>query len=308
MSDHPSRPYISGSNTKPTRIVGGTFTMGSASFYPEEGPTRKVSVETFELDLHPVTNREFAKFVAATGHVTVAEQALNPSDFPGAELDSLAPGSLVFTPTDAPVDLRDWRQWWRWVPGANWQHPHGPESDLTGLDDHPVVQVAFADASAYAAWAGKRLPTEAEWEFAARGGIDGATYAWGDEPNTQPRLLANTWQGRFPYLNKGANGWQGTSPVGSFPPNGFGLFDMTGNVWEWTSDQWSENHSEAQHNCCSGTTGDRSAVPGEGIPRRVLKGGSHLCAPEYCLRYRPSARSPQSEDSATTHIGFRCAR
>jgi formylglycine-generating enzyme required for sulfatase activity len=302
------------------RVEGGTFRMGSDRFYPEEGPVVEVTVGSFEIGRCAVTNREFAAFVDATGYVTTAERALDPADFPGADLASLEPGSLVFTPTEGPVDLRDWPQWWRWVPGASWRYPRGPGSSLDGRDDHPVLQVSFEDASAYADWAGLRLPTEAEWELAARGGLDGATYTWGEEPNDGTR--ANTWQGRFPYRNTGAGaiGWVGTAPVGSFPPNGFGLYDMAGNVWEWTSDTWTDGHGrlaaaeEPAHACscgCSPSGGERARGGGRaaaGETRLVLKGGSHLCAPEYCLRYRPAARSPQTPDSSTTHIGFRCAR
>jgi formylglycine-generating enzyme required for sulfatase activity len=290
------------------RIGPGRFRMGSEAFYPEEGPVRSVAVEAFELDRFAVTNADFARFVDETGYLTTAERALDPAEFPG--LDDYRPGSLVFVPTPGPVDLSDWRQWWRWVPGATWRQPQGPGSSIEGRDDHPVVQVSFADASAYAEWAGKRLPTEAEWEYAARGGLDGATFAWGEEPNGPEALRANTWQGRFPYRNTGANGWVGTAPVGSFPPNGYGLHEMTGNTWEWTVDPWTDTHAEAGDGCTCGP--DRpvgaSAAPGETTPRRVLKGGSHLCAPEYCLRYRPAARSPEAEDTSTTHIGFRCAR
>nr|WP_255673082.1 formylglycine-generating enzyme family protein [Glycomyces amatae] len=287
-----------------TRIEGGTVRMGSERFYPEERPVVEVRVAPFLIAPHPVTNREFAAFAAATGYVTTAERPLDPADFPGADLEGLEPGSLVFTPTPGPVDLRDWRQWWRWQPGASWRRPKGPGSGLDGLDDHPVVQVSFADAAAYAAWAGGRLPTEAEWEAAARGGLDGATYAWGEEPNDGTR--ANTWQGAFPYRNTGARGWKGTSPVGAFPPNGYGLFDMTGNTWEWTSSRWTDRRAAPSCQCSPGASRDAVGA-GEARPRRVLKGGSHLCAPEYCLRYRPAARSPETEDSATTHLGFRIA-
>jgi len=280
-------------------LTGGTFRMGSEAFYAEEGPVHDAHVGPFAIAVHAVTNRDFAAFVDATGHVTVAERELDPADFPGADLASLEPGSLVFTPTDGPVDLRDWRQWWRWTPGASWRHPRGPESTIDGRDDHPVVQVAYADAVAYATWSGARLPTEAEWEFAARGGLDGATYTWGEEPNDGTR--ANTWQGRFPYDNTGALGHIYTAPVGSFPPNGYGLHEMTGNTWEWTSTPWTSRHAATGCACGPG------AEPGSPASR-VLKGGSHLCAPEYCLRYRPAARSEQSEDSATTHLGFRLAR
>lgn len=284
------------------RLDGGTFRMGS-DLYPEESPVHEVRVDPFEIDRYAVTNAQFAAFVRTTGYVTIAERPLDPAHFPGADLDSAAPGSLVFTPTDGPVDLRFWQQWWRWQPGASWRHPHGPGSDLRGHDDHPVVQVAYPDALAYAHWTGRRLPTEAEWEFAARGGLDGATFAWGEEPNDGTR--ANTWQGRFPYRNDGARGWIYTAPVGSFPANGYGLHEMTGNTWEWTSTPWSEQHHLTGH-CSSALS--RRQVSLDPVHSRVLKGGSHLCAPEYCFRYRPAARSAQTEDSATTHIGFRCAR
>lgn len=289
-------------------IASGRFRMGSEAFYPEEGPIRSVEVEAFEIDTFAVTNAAFRTFVDATGYVTSAERPLDPVEFPG--LDDHRPGSLVFVATHGPVDLGDWRQWWRWIPGACWRHPYGPESTIEGRDDHPVVQVSHADAAAYASWAGKRLPTEEEWEFAARGGLDGATFTWGEEPNGPTVLRANTWQGRFPHLNTGANGWIGTAPVGSFPPNGYGLYDMTGNTWEWTSDFWTDDHGVASGTCNCGPDhlAAASVAPGERTARRVMKGGSHLCAPEYCLRYRPAARSPEAEDSSTTHIGFRCAR
>jgi formylglycine-generating enzyme required for sulfatase activity len=274
------------------RLDGGTFRMGSDGFYPEERPVHPELVAPFEIERHAVTNDRFAAFVRETGYVTVAERPLDPSQFPNVDPE---PGSLVFTPTDGPVDLRVWQGWWRWVSGASWRRPYGGASNLEGRGEHPVVQVAYPDAVAYCEWAGCRLPTEAEWEFAARGGLDGATFAWGEEPNDGTR--ANTWQGRFPYRNDGASGWVYTAPVGSFPPNGYGLFEMTGNTWEWTSTLWSDRHAGGHHCAPGGTSGSR-----------VLKGGSHLCAPEYCLRYRPAARSPQTEDSATTHIGFRCAR
>ena len=283
------------------RLDGGAFVMGSDDFYPEEGPAFEAWVDSIEIDRYPVTNRRFREFVEATGYVTVAERPLDAADFPGAELASLEPGSLVFVPTAGPVHLGDWRQWWRWIPGASWRHPSGPGSDLDGREEHPVVQVAFEDAQSFAGWAGCRLPTETEWEFAARGGLKRATYAWGDEPNTGDALHANSWQGRFPYSNTGAAGWVGTSPVGSFAPNGFGLYDVTGNTWEWTTSPWSDRHVDPTTGCACGPS---SGAGGS----RVLKGGSHLCAPEYCLRYRPAARSPQTEDSATTHIGFRCVR
>lgn len=291
-------------------IAGGDFRMGSDEFYPEERPVHTTTVAPFRIDRHAVTNRRFAQFVADTGYLTVAERPLDPADFPGADLASLDPGSLVFVPTPGPVDLGDWRQWWQWRPGASWQRPFGAGSSLQGKEEHPVVQVAYEDAQAFATWAGMRLPTEKEWEFAARGALDGARFSWGDDTHSPADLRANTWQGRFPYRNTGARGWVGTAPVGSFPPNGFGLFDMTGNTWEWTTDVYTAGHVVQTSHCGCGPSEASRPVDGEGagsVLTRVLKGGSHLCAPEYCLRYRPAARSPQTEDSATTHIGFRCA-
>ncbi|WP_431235265.1 formylglycine-generating enzyme family protein [Mycolicibacterium psychrotolerans] len=286
--------------TELVEVPGGAFRMGSTSFYPEEAPIHTVTVDAFAIERHPVTNAQFAEFVAATGHVTVAEKSLDPALYPGVPQADLQPGALVFRPTAGPVDLRDWRQWWHWAPGANWRAPFGPGSDIADKADHPVVQVAYPDAAAYARWAGRRLPTEAEWEYAARAGST-TDYAWGAEPTVDGSLMANTWQGRFPYCNDGALGWTGTSPVGTFPPNGFGLVDMIGNVWEWTTTRFSAHHLLNQKNgCCPPPTEPDPAVS------QALKGGSHLCAPEYCHRYRPAARSPQSQDTSTTHIGFRC--
>lgn len=293
-------------------IPGGTFSMGSNHHYPEERPQHAAQVEPFLLAPHLVTNREFSAFVSATGYVTTAEQPLEGPEFASVPLAERAPGSLCFTPTEGPVDLRNWRHWWRWQPGASWRHPHGPDSNIEGLDDHPVVQVSFADASAYASWAGARLPTEAEWEHAGWAGTSGEEFAWGRELTPEGRLMANTWQGKFPYLNTGASGWKGTSPVGTFPANAFGLFDMIGNVWEWTSSRFTPRHDAHP------SPGGAPAEPGCGCSpqvaranpniSRVTKGGSHLCAPEYCQRYRPAARSPQTEDSATSHLGFRIAQ
>jgi formylglycine-generating enzyme len=281
-------------------LPGGSFRMGSTQFYPEEAPVHTATVGPFAVERHPVTNAQFAEFVADTGYVTVAEQVPDPALYPGAAPEDLVPGALVFRPTGGPVDLRDWRQWWDWAPGADWRHPFGPASGIEDRLDHPVVQVAYPDAASYARWAGRRLPTEAEWEYAARGGAT-TMYAWGDDVAPGRQLMANTWQGRFPYRNDGALGWVGTSPVGTFPENGFGLIDMIGNVWEWTTTQFSAHHrlDGAIESCCGPTTPDPTV-------NQTLKGGSHLCAPEYCHRYRPAARSPQSQDTATTHIGFRC--
>jgi formylglycine-generating enzyme required for sulfatase activity len=286
--------------TELVELPGGAYRMGSTQFYPEEVPVHTVTVAPFAIERHPVTNAQFAAFVDATGYVTVAEQALDPALYPGVPPADLAPGALVFRPTPGPVDLRDWRQWWTWSPGACWRHPLGPGTTWQDRPDHPVVQVAYPDAAAYAKWAGRTLPTEGQWEYAARAGAT-TTYSWGDDPQPGGRLMANTWQGRFPYRNDGALGWVGTSPVGTFPANGFGLVDMIGNVWEWTTTRFSTHHRPdgAVESCCGPTDPDPAV-------NQTLKGGSHLCAPEYCHRYRPAARSPQSQDSATTHIGFRC--
>jgi formylglycine-generating enzyme required for sulfatase activity len=274
------------------RLAGGSFLMGSEDFYPEEGPVRQVEVEGFWIDERPVTVADFRRFVKATGYVTVAERPLDEADYPDADPEALVPGALVFQPTRGPVDLRDVRNWWSYVPGATWERPEGPTSDTYTRGRHPVTQVAYEDAEAYATWAGKALPTEAEWEYAARGGLDGAVYAWGDDFDPG---MANTWQGEFPWQREGA---PGTSATGTYPPNGHGLYDVTGNVWEWTRDE--RAGPEAQRPCCAPTE------PGESIPRRVIKGGSHLCAPNYCLRYRPAARQFEAVDTSTTHIGFRC--
>jgi formylglycine-generating enzyme len=286
-------------------MAGGEFWMGDDKFYPDEGPVYAAWVEPFLIDEHPVTNEQFGAFVAATGYRTTAERPLPAEEYPDMSERERAPGALVFRPTPGPVPLDNWRAWWEWVPGASWWHPQGPESSLHGRAAHPVVQVSFEDASAYAEWAGKRLPTESEWEFAARGGLERATFAWGDELKPNGELMANTWQGEFPYRNTSANGWIGTSPVGSFAPNGYGLFDMIGNVWEWTVTEYQDRHIVVNP-CCVGEDARPGVEPS--AMRRALKGGSHLCAPEYCLRYRPAARSPQSDDTSTTHIGFRCVR
>ena len=224
-------------------VPGAAFLMGSNEFYPEEMPVHRARVGGFWMDQHPVTVAEFRRFIKATGHITVAEMTPDPTDFPAAEPGQLVPGSLVFTPPDRPVPLDDFRHWWSWVPGAQWRHPEGPGSTLHGLERHPITHVAYPDAVAYAAWAGKALPTEAEWEFAARGGLEGATYAWGDDFAPRGRMMANTWQGAFPVHNDLLDGYARTSPVGKFPPNGYGLIDITGNVWEWTSDDYTSSHT-----------------------------------------------------------------
>jgi formylglycine-generating enzyme required for sulfatase activity len=296
-------------------VPGGTFRMGSDRHYPEEAPVHRVSVDGSWIDRAPVTNRQFKEFVKATGYVTFAETKPDPKNYPGSLPGMIFVGSLVFTPPQHPVDLRDWSQWWTLLEGADWRHPYGPGSNIHALDNHPVVHVTFGDALAYASWAGKDLPTEAEWEFAARGGLDGAEFAWGDEfaPGGQHR--ANTWQGNFPYENRCDDGFARTSPVMAFPPNGNGIFDMIGNVWEWTSDWYSQRHdADAPKSCClpENPRGGReegsfdALLPDIRIPRKVIKGGSHLCAPNYCRRYRPAARHPQPIDTSTSHVGFRC--
>jgi formylglycine-generating enzyme required for sulfatase activity len=293
-------------------IPGGVFLMGSNAHYPEEAPAHRVEVDGFRMDVHPVTNADFARFVEATGHVTLAERAPSAEEYPGAVPELLVPGSAVFFMTSRRVDLRDCTQWWQWLPGASWRHPEGPESSIADRADHPVVYVALEDAEAYAAWAGKSLPTEAEWERAARGGLEEKVYVWGDEPAPGGKMMANTWQGEFPWQNLLLDGFERTSPVGAFPANGYGLVDMAGNVWEWTSD-WYGSHVAPARPCCTpknprGATRASSvdrAVGGR-LPRKVLKGGSYLCAPNYCLRYRPAARIPEPIDTTTCHVGFRC--
>jgi formylglycine-generating enzyme len=283
-----------------TWVPSGEFAMGSEDFYPEERPVRRVEVDGFWIDRHPVTAAEFRRFVRETDYVTLAERPLDAADYPDADPELLVPGSLVFRKTSGPVPLDDVRNWWTYLPGAFWKKPGGPGTTINGQDNHPVVQVAYEDAVAYSTWAGKELPTEAEWEYAARGGLDGAAFAWGDEHAPNGKAMANTWQGEFPWHNLKADGFEGTSPVGSFPPNGYGLYDMCGNVWEWTRDDFSFGHAERAP-CCA-----PDLIPGELFPRKVIKGGSHLCAPNYCLRYRPAARQGETVDTSTGHIGFRC--
>ncbi|HVK34496.1 MAG TPA: formylglycine-generating enzyme family protein [Microlunatus sp.] len=288
-------------------IPGGEFAMGSTGFYPEEQPVRREQVQGFWLDEHPVTVAEFRRFVKATGHRTTAETAPSAEDFPDADPAQLVPGSLVFRPTTGPVRLDDYTQWWAWTPGADWRHPEGPGSTVNGRDRHPVTHVSLFDARAYAAWAGKELPSEAEWEYAARGGLDGARFAWGDEELIHHRRQANSWQGEFPWQNLLDDGFAGTSPVGSFPASPYGLLDITGNVWEWTVDPWTTGHAvsdDSAPSCCAPAA--PASPTAEPYPRRVVKGGSHLCAPNYCLRYRPAARQGQTEDTSTGHLGFRC--
>lgn len=297
----------------PVSIPGGVFVMGSDDHYPEERPAHKVRVAPFRIDVSPVTNYQFRQFVEATGHVTLAERPANPEDYPGADPAMLVPSSVVFVPPPGPVDHSDHYQWWQYIAGADWRHPRGPESSIEGLDLHPVVQVAHEDAAAYAAWAGKHLPSEAEWEFAARGGRADSEFAWGDELVPDGRFMANTFQGEFPWRNDKNDGYEWTSPVGAYPANGYGLLDMIGNVWEWTDDWYGSHHELQVKPCCAidnprGGKQEHSHDPRSAIaiPRRVTKGGSHLCAPSYCRRYRPAARMAQCIDTATSHLGFRC--
>jgi formylglycine-generating enzyme len=298
-----------------TFLSGGSFAMGSNDHYPEERPVHRVAVDAFWIEQMPVTNAMFRRFVDATGYVTTAEVAPKASEYPDARKELLRPGSLVFVRPSGPVDLRDFHNWWTWVIGADWRHPRGPNSTVTRRENYPVVHVSYADVEAYANWAGKELPTEAEWEFAARGGLDAAEFAWGHEFIPGGRYMANTWQGEFPWHNSKADGFEGTSPVGSFPPNGYGLFDMIGNVWEWTVDWYAPRHRGEQVSSCCAPRNPRGGVeaesydacnPGVRIPRKVLKGGSHLCSPNYCRRYRPAARFAQPIDTSTCHVGFRC--
>jgi sulfatase modifying factor 1 len=295
-------------------VPGGTFRMGSDRHYPEEAPVHRVTVDGFWIDRTPVTNRQFREFVNATGYVTYAELTPNAKDYPDALAHMLKAGSLVFTPPKQAVDLRHWGEWWRFEFGANWRRPYGRHSNIRGLDEHPVVHVAYRDVEAYAQWANKEIPTEAEWEFAARGGLEDAEFAWGHELTPAGRHMANTWQGNFPLENLGTDGFERTSPVTEYPPNGYGLHDMIGNVWEWTADWYSPKHeADAPKACCipenprGGPEGaSYDCNPNTKIPRKVLKGGSHLCAPNYCRRYRPAARHAEPIDTSASHVGFRC--
>lgn len=294
-------------------VPAGEYRMGSDHHYPEEAPAHPVEVDGFWMDAAPVTNAQFRRFVEATGHVTFCEIAPNAADYPNADPALLVAASVVFVPPPRRVDLRDHYQWWQFIPDANWRHPQGPGTSIEGRDDHPVVHVAYADIEAYARWAGKALPTEAEFEWAARGGIDGE-YAWGDELTPGGKHMANTWQGEFPWQNLAEDGFAGTSPVDAYPANGYGLHDLIGNTWEWTCDWYRPRHPAAAAKACCipsnprGASQDESYDPSQPIriPRKVMKGGSHLCAPNYCRRYRPAARMAQPVDTSTSHLGFRC--
>lgn len=295
-------------------IPGGTFLMGSDHHYPEEAPAHAVSVNGFWMDKYLVTNAQFQKFVKATGYVTFAERPANPDHYPGAQPELLQPSSCVFVKPDRPVDRGSHYNWWAYIAGANWRHPEGPGSSIKGRENHPVVHVAYEDVEAYAQWIGKEIPTEAEWEFAAWGGRSNAEFAWGDELHPKGKMMANTWQGEFPWQNLKTDGYEGSSPVGAFSPNGYGLYDIIGNTWEWTTD-WYQEHNQIQQDSCCATLvnprgGDREAsydpqTPDIKIPRKVIKGGSFLCAPSYCRRYRPPARMAEPVDTSTCHLSFR---
>jgi sulfatase modifying factor 1 len=295
-------------------IPGGEFSMGSEDPEMRDArPFHRVAVDGFWMDQTEVTNQEFTRFVKATGYVTLAERPLDPKDFPGAPPENLVSGSVVFTPPDTKVALNNHFVWWRYVPGANWRHPDGPASNLEGKEKHPVVHIAFADAAAYAKWAGKRLPTEAEFEFAARGGLDRKRFAWGDEFKPGGKFQANSFQGHFPDKNTGEDGFIGSAPVGSFAANGFGLFDMAGNVWEWTADWYRPDYYQtlaATRQVTRNPDGPADSFdPSEpGVAKRVQKGGSFLCTDEYCARYMPGGRGKGDPDTGTNHLGFRCAR
>jgi formylglycine-generating enzyme len=315
ISEAAAKPALTAPEPDMLWVPGGTFRMGSEDFYPEERPVHDVAVDGFWMDRYTVTNEQFARFVEATLYVTLAERPLNPADYPGAPAENLVPGSMLFHSTTGPVDLRNYANWWAWAPGTSWRHPLGRGSSLDGIEQHPVVHVAYEDAQAYARWAGKELPTEAEWEFAARGGLDGKKFTWGDDDFPGGKAMANNWQGEFPWQNLCVDGYDGTSPVGRYPPNGYGLYDMAGNVWEWTCDWFVPRHTaEIVKSCCIPVnprvvSPDKSYDPRQPqfrIPRKVVKGGSHLCAPNYCLRYRPAARQPQMIDTGMSHVGFRC--
>jgi formylglycine-generating enzyme required for sulfatase activity len=290
-------------------IPGGEFLMGEPDpIFPDAKPVHKVYVDGFWMDRTEVTNAQFARFVEATGYVTVAERPPDPKEFPTVPPEKLVPGSIVFSPPHKEVSLDQPLSWWRYVPGADWRHPEGPDSNLEGREHHPVVQVGWYDAQAYSKWAGKRLATEAEWEYAARGGLKQKRYCWGDELLPGGKWQANIWQGDFPRKNTKEDGFEKTAPVGSFPANGYGLFDMSGNVWEWCAD-WYRPDYYAGSPARNPQGPDSSFDPNEpNLPKRVQRGGSFLCSDSYCVRYHPGARGKGEPGSAASHIGFRCVR
>jgi formylglycine-generating enzyme len=287
-------------------IPGGTFWMGAQDGHPDEQPLHQVTMDGFWMDKAEVSNEQFAKFVDATGYITIAERKPDPKDFPGADPSLLVPGSVVFSPPNQDVPLDNPSGWWRYVPGANWRHPNGSDSNIVGHEKYPVVHVAWEDAAAYAKWAGKRLPTEAEWEYAARGGLDRQPYVWGSEKVPGGKWQANIWQGHFPNQNSGDDGFTGLAPVASFPPNGYGLYDMAGNVWEWCAD-WYRPDYYANSPAKNPPGPDESFDPDEpAAKKRVQRGGSFMCSDVYCTGYRPSARMKCTPDTGLSHTGFRC--
>lgn len=290
-------------------IPGGEAVLGSQE-RDRDAPLHRVRLSGFWMDATEVTNAEFARFVAATGHVTDAEKKPTLADVPGAKEEDLVAGSLVFTPPPGAIDLRQFWRWWSFVPGADWRHPTGPDSSIDGKDDHPVVHVSWRDAAAYARWAGKRLPTEAEWEFAARGGLDQQRYVWGDEPKPGGAWRANIWQGTFPQQNTAEDGFATTAPVRAFPANGFGLFGMSGNVWEWCSDFYRPDGYGDGATVVVDPQGPKDSFdPAEpGVVKHVQRGGSFLCSDVYCLGYLPGTRNKSSPDTSLCHTGFRCVR
>ena len=307
-----ARSAVTAATTRPAGpagmawVPGGTFTMGSDRHYQEEAPAHAATVDGVWMDEAPVTNAAFRRFVEDTGHVTLAEQAPSPEDYPDADPSLLVAASAVFRPPARPVPLNDAYAWWALVPGANWRHPRGPQSGLRGLEDHPVVHVAPVDAEAYCRWAGKELPTEAEWERAAQAAAVGTDFPWGDELRPGGRAMANTWEGEFPHRNARAGSHPYTTPVRSYPPDAHGLFDMIGNVWEWTATAYAA-HTAAADACCGGAAAAHAPdAHGGPVEHRAIKGGSHLCAANYCRRYRPAARLSQPVDTTTSHVGFRC--
>ncbi len=297
-------------NTCPEGMVfipGGTFNMGSDAHYPSERSAQDITVNSFCMDKYEITNAKFAQFVKETGYITVAERPLSKEQFPDLSDDGRKPGSLVFQMAKPGAKKIGYLSWWKWTPGADWRHPLGPQSNINGKENYPVVQIAYEDVEAYAKWADLSLPTEAQWEYAARGGLNDATYSWGEQYSEKK---ANTWQGLFPVFNTKADGYIGTAPVGAFKANGYGLYDITGNVWEWTSDWYRPGHNDQAHSLePTGPSEKESFDPREpGVAKHVIKGGSYLCAPNYCSRYRPAARESQSPDTGTTHIGFRLVK
>ncbi len=297
-------------------IPGGEFAMGAVDPHMTDAhPIHQVAVDGFWMDASEVTNAQFAEFVAATKYVTVAERTPRAEDYPGAPAESLVAGSVVFAPPSGPVPLDSMYRWWAYRQGASWRHPEGPGSSIASRENHPVVHVAYEDAEAYARWAGKRLPTEAEWEFAARGGLHNARYVWGDTFTPEGKVMANTFQGRFPDTNTGEDGFRATAPVKSFAPNGFGLYDMAGNVWEWVSDWYRPDLYRQRAEAGGivrnprGPSESESFDPDEpGLVKRVMKGGSYLCTDQYCTRYQPGARGKGTPDTGTNHLGFRLVR